>query len=170
MRTDRALRRTCRASANQFERRHSSTGKPVPIVARQLRDRLLTLPRAKTKRPHRRRARNRSPFQRAFWHSGLLEIFGGPTLGRKTKLRARLERLAKVSRRRVGEIDRHLFGDGGLGGGEASDWNSERTATDVIEPKAMTEFYAVGFAAVFTADSELDLRSRFASEIASHFH
>jgi hypothetical protein len=60
--------------------------------------------------------------------------------------------------------------DRGLGRGEASDWNPERAAADIIEPEAMTEFHAVWFAAVFSANPELDVWSRLSAKIAGHFH
>src|SRR5207237_10388106 len=58
-----------------------------------------------------------------------------------------------LSRRRSRSNDRHLFRDCGLGGGEARDWNSEWTATDVITPELVETFQAVGFAGVIAADS-----------------
>src|SRR6516165_7127628 len=50
------------------------------------------------------------------------------------------------------------------------DWNSERAATDVIQAEAVTEFYAHRFATVLAADSQFDIRPRFAAEVTSDFH
>ena len=57
-----------------------------------------------------------------------------------------------------------------MGGGEAGDRNPEWTATDVIQAEPVAEFHAERFATVFAANAELDVRSRFASQIARHFH
>src|SRR6266566_5685694 len=53
-----------------------------------------------------------------------------------------------------------LFCQRGLCSGESRDWNTERTATDVVQPQAVTEFHGIGITAVFPANAELDLRSR----------
>ena len=63
-----------------------------------------------------------------------------------------------------------LFSERGLGGSEAGDRNPERTAADIIQSEAVTEFYAVWFAAVLTANSQFDLRTRFAAEVTGHLH
>jgi hypothetical protein len=53
---------------------------------------------------------------------------------------------------------------------EPGNRNPERTATDVIQSESVAEFYARWFATVFAANSELDSRSRFATEVAGNFH
>src|SRR5579884_6466 len=57
-----------------------------------------------------------------------------------------------------------------LGGGEPGDRDSKRTATDVFQSEAVTEFDTGWIAPVFAANPELDLRARFASHVARRFH
>src|SRR5262249_26818568 len=54
--------------------------------------------------------------------------------------------------------------------GQSRDGNSKRTATDVLEAEPVTEFYAVWFAAMFAANSQFDVWTGFAAEVASNFH
>src|SRR5438552_12853999 len=63
-----------------------------------------------------------------------------------------------------------LFCQRGLGSGESRDWNTEWTATDVVQPQAVTEFHGIGITAVFPADAELDLRSRLAPFLDRDLH
>src|SRR5205085_2800458 len=55
--------------------------------------------------------------------------------------------------------NRNLLSERGLSRGQASNRNPERATADVIQAESMTEFHAVGFAAVFTANTDLDHRS-----------
>ena len=63
-----------------------------------------------------------------------------------------------------------LFRQRGLGSGESRDWETEWTATDVVESQAVTEFHGIGITAVFPANTELDLRSRFAPFLDRDLH
>ena len=60
--------------------------------------------------------------------------------------------------------------EGSLRGGEAGNWNPERTATDIVQSDPVAEFDARGLSAMLSANSEFDVPSRFATEIARDFH
>src|SRR5207237_5473677 len=88
------LRRTARIGANRCRRVAPTTRKSVPRRAGQLRGRLRTLPRANAKRPDRRRAKHRAPFQRTRKFTNLFPLSRSPMLGREAKLGTRLECVA----------------------------------------------------------------------------
>src|SRR5207237_4198290 len=57
--------------------------------------------------------------------------------------------------RKAASQSSRLFSNRGLGCGQASDWNPERTATDVIQTELVADFHADRFASVFDADSDV---------------
>jgi len=63
-----------------------------------------------------------------------------------------------------------LFSQRRLSRCEASDRDTEGTATDVIQPEAMAELHTFWFAAVFAANTELDFRPSLAAQLARDFH
>ena len=55
-----------------------------------------------------------------------------------------------------------------LGGGESGDGDSERRAGDVVQSGAVAEVNAVGVAAVFAADADLQFFSGLSAELGPH--
>src|SRR5690242_13781542 len=90
--------------------------------------------------------------------------------GRKNKITSALGKPGWHSMPKWQRINDQLLRERGLGGGESSDRDSERTATNVIEPQPVTEFHAVRFAAVLATNPKFNLGTGLAAEIACHFH
>src|SRR5206468_12511763 len=57
-----------------------------------------------------------------------------------------------------------------LRGCQPGNGNPERAATYVVQTEPVTKFDAGRFAAVFAANSELDVWSRLSSQVAGNFH
>src|SRR5438046_2901044 len=57
-----------------------------------------------------------------------------------------------------------------LSGGQPRNWDTEWTATDVVEAQAVTEFHGIGITAVFAANAKLDLRPRLAPFLDRDLH
>src|SRR5437879_5407232 len=70
----------------------------------------------------------------------------------------------------IGFCGRGLLFEGGLGSGEAGNGNAEGRATHVIEADAMAEFYAVGVAAVFATNAELDVSASLLAFLDGDLH
>ena len=63
-----------------------------------------------------------------------------------------------------------LGSDGGLGGGESCDGETQRRAAHVVQADLMTEFHGRGIAAVFAADAQLDVGAGALAALDRDFH
>src|SRR6266700_6679253 len=67
-------------------------------------------------------------------------------------------------------VTKSLSLERGLGRCQSCNPNPKWAATHVIQTETVTEFDAHGFAAVFAANSQLDVRPSLASQVARNFH